>query len=695
MAIGAPFLSATGPAGSKANPLKHMLETSALRATATLTDEILTLSTGAIERRYAWRNGHLATLSVSSPDDPRPWTFPGQRPDLVLPGEAFESSDGELQIVEAAATKALAAHLLVKVTCRLGGLELRREFRLYDDVPAIACDLFVRGTPASSSWRGEMPEMGLFRQVEQVDPDGYYAPVVERWRLDRQHTQLELTRFYDRTDRRNNLVQTESLVPYRAATAHVGNLLVGHCVLTGRAFFLLKEAPCSDVQLAWPEADFTISVNELTMLGLGVDPSQVKPDEWTRCYGFVSGVAPGSTDDALVALRQYQQARRTWLDERDCMVMANTWGDRSQDARVSEEFTCDELRAGRRLGISHFQIDDGWQTGRSGASAVAQGSLEGIWDRSGYWDVWTERFPNGLEPVVKLGREVGIDVGLWFNPSRDDSYAHWADDAETLLRLNREYGVRVFKIDGVDIPDRAADTNLRRMFDTVLEATGDEVTFNLDVTSGRRFGYHYFNEYGTIFLENRYSDHHSYYPHWTLRNLWQLSSYVPPRLLQIECLNRWRNADQYVEGDPLAPQRVPFEYCFAVTMAAQPLCWFEVSSLPEKAFELAPVVATYREHQTRLHRAVTLPIGEEPSGASWTGFQADLGDEGYLLVYREVNDRPTARLTLRGLAGRRLSCTRILGAGHAFDSTVDADGRLEFALPEPLSYGLWAYRVSD
>ena len=58
------------------------------------------------------------------------------------------------------------------------------------------------------------------------------------------------------------------------------------------------------------------------------------------------------------------------------------------------------------------------------------------------------------------------------------------------------------------------------------------------MTAGRRWGYHYGNEYGNIFLENRYTDWGNYHPHWTLRNLWMLARTVPPQNLQIEFLNK-------------------------------------------------------------------------------------------------------------------------------------------------------------
>lgn len=68
-----------------------------------------------------------------------------------------------------------------------------------------------------------------------------------------------------------------------------------------------------------------------------------------------------------------------------------------------------------------------------------------------------------------------------------------------------------------------------------------------------------FNEYGNVFLENRYTDWQNYYPYWTLRNLWMLSKYVPAERLQIEFLNKWRNAGKYA-GDRFAPANYGFGY---------------------------------------------------------------------------------------------------------------------------------------
>jgi alpha-galactosidase len=661
---------------------------------ARLEGELLILENSRLRRRYAWNEGHLISQQLVDRVAGRTWELDAALPDCTFPGLDVRPEGGSLDVIPRPATSFKPAHLEANVLTRLGTLEVRRSFRIYPGCPAIACDVYLRGR-APETWAAE------------GDPPlpSQAAVVVERIAIPSRHLRLECVQFFDITDRRNNLVAARSILPYRHEDRLAGNLLLVRNLLSEEGLFILKEAPCSDVQLAWPGYDFTHRLGpprttEIKLAGLGILPQDVREDEWVRGYGFVTGVASGAAAGdieyaLLAALRSYQGQVRIHQPGRDHMVLLNTWGDRGQDTKIGESFAVAELERAAHLGVTHFQLDDGWQSGHSSNSAFPGGSLDGIWKQDDYWAPHPQRFPRGLTPVVERSKALGIELCLWFNPSKDDSYRHWREDADALIALNRAYGIRTFKIDGVSIPDKQADLNLRAMLERVMEATSGEAVFNMDVTAGRRWGYHYGNDYGNVFLENRYSDWRNYYPHWTLRNLWMLSRYVPPQNLQIEFLNKWRNADNYESDDPLAPARIPFEYCFAITMMAQPLAWFEATGLPEEAFGLAPTIKTYRAHQERIHAGQILPIGEEPSGASWTGFQSLQGNRGYLAVYREHNDRPRARLRLWALAGQTVECDAVLGRGAAFTALVAEDGRLEFHLPEPFTYALYRYRVLE
>jgi len=190
-----------------------------------------------------------------------------------------------------------------------------------------------------------------------------------------------------------------------------------------------------------------------------------------------------------------------------------------------------------------------------------------------------ERFPNGFDVISATAQKKGVEICLWFNPSKTNSYQFWERDADILIDYYHRYGIKVFKIDGIAWDDKLSETNLRQLFTKVMVATEGKAVFNIDVTAGYRAGYFYFNEFGNIFLENRYTDWGNYYPHRTLRNLWLLAGYVPADWLQIEFLNNSRNKNKYAADDALAPGNIPLAYTSAITLVAQPLAWMEVSNL--------------------------------------------------------------------------------------------------------------------
>ena len=227
-----------------------------------------------------------------------------------------------------------------------------------------------------------------------------------------------------------------------------------------------------------------------------------------------------------------------------------------------------------------------------------------------------------------------------------------------------------------------------------LKETAEEVIFNLDATASRRGGYHMFNEYGNIFLENRYTDWQNYYPYWTLRNLWMLSKYVPAEKLQIEFLNKWRNTDKY-KGEVFAPENYSFEYLFATTLAGQPLAWMEGTNLPEEAFTLREHTEAYKKFQHDMHSGTILPIGDEPSGRSWTGFQSLKKDRGYLIVYRENHPEGTTEVETWLPEGVTVRCIPLMGHGKAMTAVTGKKGRLEISLPSINDYVVYKYEIKN
>lgn len=662
---------------------------------AWLHNDTLTIENNVIFQHFLWNNGNLIRLAfgdrksgqsiLESDDLP---SFNAGKKGTITTGK------GTLQVTNQPATSITPEYVKVSIKCSINKLQVLRVFRLYPECPAIACELYLKGRMegkmVSSFNSGDSKNIQNGVAGRQDEPQ---VTVTDKVRLQGNHWKARSVEFFDVSDHNNTFVQTYDRLLYLQECQLRGNLLLLENVLSGKRLFILKEAPTSSVQLHYSGYDFIAKSDEVKVTGLGLVESDLSDTAWTKAYGTIIGLSLTNDElGILSSLRNYQQSVRRHLPGRDDMILMNTWGDGGRDTKVSEVFCIAELESAAKLGISHFQLDDGWQTGRSSNSAFQGGSLDNIWRNPNYWKPNHQKFPNGLAPLVKRGKELGIEICLWFNPSSDNGNLNWEKDADALITLYKENGIRTFKIDGVKMPDKISEINFRSMLDKVVKATDGNAVFNLDVTASLRGGYNFFNEYGNIFLENRYTDRQSYYPYWTLRNLWMLSRYIPTQSLQIEFLNIWRNQAKYA-GDPFGPVNYPFDYVFAITMIAQPLAWFEATGLPPEAFQSAPAIKKYKSLQNEIHSGTILPIGNEPDGIQWTGFQSIIGNKGFLLVFREASPIAKASIKTWLAPGTRVKCESVIGAGNSFTAQVDTDNVLPFELKTINTYALYKYEV--
>jgi alpha-galactosidase len=387
----------------------------------------------------------------------------------------------------------------------------------------------------------------------------------------------------------------------------------------------------------------------------------------------------------IAALQKFQRCLRQYEPQRDGIFLSNTWGDRNRDSRISEEFLLKEVEAGARLGVDVVQVDDGWQKGKSGNSASGKGAWGNF--RSAdpeFWKPHPERFPHGLKSLVDAAKQKGMKFGLWFGPDAENDMAQWEKDADMLLSAFDKEGVEYVKIDAVEMKSSAAEANLDRFYNKVLEKTQGHVVFDADATAGLRPGYYGSIHVGPIFLENRYTDWKRYWPHHTLRNLWTLGGYVDPVRLRMEFLNQVRHADKY-KDDPLAPANYPPDTLFASVMFASPLGWFEVSNLPEDYFKTIPgLVMAWKKEREAIFSGSIIPIGQAPDGYAWTGFSSVSQDRksARLVVFRELNtsDRWSTEIPL--LHSKDAKVTVLGGKGTASYQ----NGILQTTIPDPLQY---------
>ena len=180
----------------------------------------------------------------------------------------------------------------------------------------------------------------------------------------------------------------------------------------------------------------------------------------------------------------------------------------------------------------------------------------------------------------------------------------------------------------------------KKLFDKVLRESNGKIVVDMDVTAERRPGYFGMMAAGPLFVENRYSDYRTYWPHLTLRALWSLSAVIDPVRLRMEVLNPMRNRDKYGDN-PLAPAAYPAETLLAIVLPASPLGWFEVQNLdPSTVAAWKPIVETWKRERDDMAACNVLPVGACPDGLSWTGFvftPREKGRPGYGLFFRELS----------------------------------------------------------
>ena len=329
---------------------------------------------------------------------------------------------------------------------------------------------------------------------------------------------------------------------------------------------------------------------------------------------------------------------REVMDGKSLVTMSNTWGDCNRFTRVCEDFVIKEIDKAAELGVDIVQIDDGWQFGNTADVARRDERGRRVF-ADDFWQINTERFPHGLKYITDYAASKGIKVGIWFAPESRDHFVCMDRDIAILKNAYDNWGIRFFKLDMYWIEcDLDRDRFLQYL--AAIYAFGDDVAVQLDVTRPDRINYVNGRQYGTVFVENRYTKTRTYFPHRTLKNFWLLSKYVPASRFQFELVNPELNRESYDECDEFAPWRYDAEYLFASVMLSNPLFWMEIQFLSDKSTEqLKKAIALFKKYRTVFSVGDVAPIGEKPSGRSFTGFYIKNGSEEYALVFREVTDK--------------------------------------------------------
>ncbi len=616
----------------------------------------LVVETGVVTRRWKATARGLVTAGLRNMRTGKEWAAhdPAAECDWSLDGFGIPEAEAKLIGLSARPVRFdpyTSDHLEVTAEYDYGKLRLRYAIWAYPGAPGLRTQVSAIGTAGAAGAKGT--------RLDYIPADcarnrrraiGYYN--------DTQHRDLPETE-----------ILREEVKEGPAGESYDWANIV--CLESGaEGLCMVKESHKCVNQPGVDTGGFECGATGLVSTGWGVGAADLAGGEFHKAWASWVVVFDGGDDGRELAIKTFDRRRYPVDARRDIYIMSNTWGsgatsEQSQEA-AREENVLREIEVCRDLGIDVLEIDSGWQ------------------DSNTTWRPSPEKYPQGWGRVREAARRAGVKLGLWFA---------WTVGAEDLKRNQRLGGFPYFKIDYSRLTTYGAMEGLMRRVREAIEASGQTLRLNWDVTENApRVGYYFAREFGNVYLENRKPEipvNAVYVPYMVLRDAWQVAKYgnLDKFLLTIQKVD-------LVDRKRSDAFRYPQTYAVAMALMGTPLFFGEVHLYtPEQRAQIRPLVALYRKHRGAIYRGHTFPIGEKPSNRSWTGFQnhhAETGS-GYLMVFRELGAAGSAKeIPLRFVRGKKI---RLIDLRTGTERTVQvpADGRVRFEIAEAPGFGFYRY----
>lgn len=626
---------------------------------------VLSVTTGRIERRWAVTAAGLKTLSVEDPTRGIRFALSGNSSgsDWNLAGFVAECAPGRLETVDSRVGDDegfTSRHLEVDAVFSYpGGLRVRYAVWAYPNARGLRTQLWLRGRASGLGGPGAA-------RVDWVPAGGEGA----RWRYFGYDNDTQHRNDWDKPILREEVREAGAAVDWASGAA---------IERAGAGLLLVKESQKCVNQPGAETGGFLSEEGGLADTGLRLKPADLRPDRERWAWATWCVLYDGSDADRELALKSFYAIRYPIVPQRDVYSGANTFGSGGSSGVVSlamahEDQVLPEIDSVAELGIDRLQIDAGWSDLGGPKTTKA-------------WRPDPRIYPEGWKRIVTRAKERGIGLGLWA-PSTAIPLAdlEWNTDRGGFVDWKLDYA-RLATADAID-------TNIDKVR-TFLQSTGHRSQVIWDVTENApRYGYFWAREYGGVWLANRkpaVPANAVYKPGVLLRDIWQLARYVNLNKVQIAIQNL-----SLVSPTLSDARRYNQPYCVAIGLAGIPLFFGTTRAYPppERA-AIKDLLAAWKRHNTDLFASVVFPIGDVPSGHSWTGFQFRHGDQdGYLLVFREPDSPEAAQvLGLRLVANRRLR-VEDLRTGQVSAAETDGAGRISLRIARPPDFLFLHYSIA-
>lgn len=600
--------------------------------------EFLKIGNSKIERVIQIYNNFPTNKEVTDKVNNKTYTTPFKM--LLINSNEFDFANAEYSFSAKVkeefgySTEGLQAELVITN----GNKEYKLVYTIKPNSSSIKYNLYFKGEYIAPKYE-EKWRMNISSQYENLFKEkGIYDPqynAIDCFTLLDKHLTLTAIDLREDTDYNGDIFTEKEILTFPSSAGnYTANAGVFECNESGLAFMITRNCYVKDKGYD----DFLVFTGREYIGIRGNNPPENGVyDEYISLGGTT--ITVGTKENI------YENYRKDFLQEYynvPSYTISNTWGDGNQDSRICEEFILKEIDTASEIGVDIVQLDDGWQSGRTMNSAFANDKK--TWgdfydDDNNFWAVDKERFPNGLKVVSEYAKQKGVKLGIWFAMDKPNNYANWSKDADVLINLCKQFDAEYFKIDSLVISNPICENNIFNFVKKVKAESNGKIKLNMDITNSRRFGYYIHPEVSTLFVENRYLKSTTYYPHLTLRGLWNLSKLFPTRRFQFEVTNNELFEENY-KGNSLRPALYPIDYLFASVMISNPLMWMELSNLSNNACtKLKKIISVYKDIRDDFTNSFVTPMGDKPNGFKETGFlvQAQNGNAYAICLFEPLS----------------------------------------------------------
>jgi hypothetical protein len=172
---------------------------------AYLKGDSLVLENSLIKRVFRFNHGNLSTCLLVNKQSGKSWSFSGNQPDFSLPFVPDTTVDAAFKVQTITETPQHAAHLQAEIITSYKDFKVKRIFRIYPETPAVACDIYFKGS--ASKW-SNIANGSLKEGINKV--------VIDHLSLAGNNWGAKSVEFFDATDHNNNLVQEYPRTIYKS-----------------------------------------------------------------------------------------------------------------------------------------------------------------------------------------------------------------------------------------------------------------------------------------------------------------------------------------------------------------------------------------------------------------------------------------------------------------------------------------------